>query len=365
MRTRLSIAAGLIAAGLAAYLLFWPVAIDPGRWAPPENPGFTGRFYANTALADIEFIGEGLGPAPEDVAHDAEGRIYGGCAKGVIWRTDADGGNGEVFADTGGRPLGLHFDADGNLIVADSYKGLLSIAPDGEITALATEADGLPFRFTDDVDGAKDGAIFFSDASYKFGQTQYIEDIVEHRGNGRLLAYDPESGEADEVLDNLYFANGIAVDPNQEFVLVVETGKYWVRRYWLKGEQAGESDILIENLPGFPDGISAGSDGIFWLAIAAPRNAVVDALLPYPFFRKILMRLPEFLKPEAEAYGCVLGIDADGNVVHNLQDPSGSYAPITSVQEHAGYLYFGSIEMNAAARIEAPNRPELSEAGDE
>jgi len=353
----LGIVLGILVLTLAGYLLFWPVAIDPGAWTPPEDPGFEGRFFENEALADLERIGQGLGPAPEDVAHDAEGRIYGGCANGVIWRTAPDGTGGEVFADTGGRPLGMHFDREGNLIVADSYKGLLSIDPEGEITTLCIESDGIPFKFADDVDIAADGTIYFSDASFRFGQEHYIEDIVEHQPNGRFLAYDPDSGEVDTVLDDLYFANGIAVDPEQRFVLIVETGKYWVRRYWLEGNRAGETDIIIENLPGFPDGISAGSDGIFWLAVAAPRNTMLDALMPSPFLRKVMMRLPESLKPKAEPYACVLGIDGEGNVVHNLQDPSGAYAPITSAQEHDGHLYFGSIEMPSAARAEVPTGP--------
>jgi sugar lactone lactonase YvrE len=36
---------------------------------------------------------------------------------------------------------------------------------DGAIEVLATEADGVPFGFTNDVDIAPDGTIYFTDAS--------------------------------------------------------------------------------------------------------------------------------------------------------------------------------------------------------
>lgn len=339
---------------LLLYLLLWPVPIDPVAWTPPEPPPLTGVYEPNTRLAAVERLGAGAGFGPEDVAVDAQGRIYGSMEDGRIVRFQADGSQPEVFADTGGRPLGLHFDAAGNLVVADAYEGLLSISPDGSISVLSTEEGGVPFRLTDDVDIAADGTIYFSDASLKFPVDQYKLDLLEHRPNGRLPAYDPRTKTTRLVLDELYFANGVAVSPDQSFVLVVEMGKYRVRRYWLTGPRQGESDMFIDNLPGFPDGISSNGKDTFWLPLVSPRDPSVDALLSQPFLRKIIVRLPQALWPAATAYGFVLGLDMEGSVVHNLQDPSGSYAQITSVQEHEGMLYLGSIVEDAVGRLPVP-----------
>ncbi len=94
---------------------------------------FSGVLQAMAAeqpiLIMVERLGVGAGVGPEDIAVDAQGRIYGGMEDGRILRFQADGSQPELFADTGGRPLGLHFDAAGNLVVADGNKGLLSIAP--------------------------------------------------------------------------------------------------------------------------------------------------------------------------------------------------------------------------------------------
>jgi sugar lactone lactonase YvrE len=336
------------------YLLLWPVSIDPVAWNPPAAPALEGAFAVNSALASVERLGEGVGPKPEDIAVDSEGRIYGGIEDGRIMRWDAAAQNPEVFANTGGRPLGLHFDATGNLIVCDSYKGLLRIDPGGALEVLATEHGGVPFGFTNDVEIATDGTIYFSDASSKFGQTQYMEDLIEHGAHGRLLAWHPDTKKTDLLLDGLHFANGVAVDPGQQFVLVNETGSYLVRKYWIAGEKKGQDEILIDNLPGFPDGISAGTHGVFWIALASPRNALMDKLAPRPFLRKVIVRLPAILRPKPLRHAFVLGIDAEGKVLHNLQDPDGAFAPITSVQEHDGKLYFGSILESAFGRINVP-----------
>ena len=338
-----------------AYLLAWPVSIDPVAWTPPAAPALDGDYAPNTYLADAERLDLPSGFGPEDVAVDSLGRIYGGLQDGRILRLTPDGSTAETFADTEGRPLGLAFDPAGNLLVADAFKGLLSIAPDGTIRVLATEAGGVPFLFTDDLDVGPDGTIYFSDASYKYDQHHYKLDLFESRANGRLLAYDPVTGATRVLLADLYFANGVAVSPDGAFVLVNETARYRVRRYWLTGSRAGTSEVFIDNLAGFPDGISSNGAGVYWVALASPRNPLIDRLGPRPFARKVVTRLPSFVQPAPERYAFVLGLDADGQVVHNLQDPAGqSIAVITSVEQVGGVLYLGSLTEPALARIRAP-----------
>jgi sugar lactone lactonase YvrE len=249
----------------------------------------------------------------------------------------------------------MQFDGNGNLLVAGGDKGLLSFARDGSLSVLSTEAAGVAFRCVNDLDVAADGMVYFSDTSFKYPISIYKVDLFEHRPNGRLLAYDPKTKQSRVVLDGLYFANGVAVSRDQSFVLLSETGKYRVLRVWLTAERRGQSEIFIDNLPGFPDNISAnGGDG-FWLALVTPRNRLLDALLPRPFLRKVILRLPDFLQPAPKRYGFVLGLDRNGRVTRNLQDPSGkSFALISSVLEHEGKLYLGSIGEEAVGRLTIP-----------
>jgi sugar lactone lactonase YvrE len=352
---------GLILVGLVAllvlYLLLWPVPIEPEAWTPPDISPWAGVYEENNRLAAIELLGEGAGYAPEDVAFDAQGRLYAGMENGHIIRFAGDGTNPELFADTGGRPLGMVFDANGALIVADAFKGLLSITGDGAITVLTNEVNGQPIHFANDLDIAADGTIFFSDASTRFSVDEFMLDIMEHRPNGRLLAFDPSSGSTRLVLDQLYFANGVAISPDQSFVLVAETTKYRVQRHWLDDPDQGQMDIFIENLPGFPDNITSNGVDTFWLALVQgpPARQTLDPLLPRPFMRKLILRLPESLRPAPTPFGFVLGLDTDGKVRHNLQDPTGeSYDEITSVTEHSGMLYLGSIVEDSIGRLPVP-----------
>jgi len=345
----------LIALGLLfLYLVAWPVSIAPTAWQPPLAPELDGPFAPNTALATTEKLGKGLGIGPEAVVFDSQGRLYTGYEGGKILRFDLEAGTHELFCNTEGRPLGMAFDGRGDLIVADAIKGLVAISPAGKMTVLSEEANGRRFKFTDDLDIADNGLIYFSDASDKFGPKDFLADLIEHRPNGRLLVYNPLDETTRVIVDQLYFANGVAVDPDQEFVLVTETGKFRVLRYWLVGERQGEVEVFMDNLPGYPDNITAGSEGVFWLALAYPRDPDLDWLMGKPFLRKVFMRLPSFLHPMPEKYSFVLGVDRDGAIVHNLQDPTGQYAPITSALEHEGKLYFGSIEMDAIGSIARP-----------
>ena len=340
---------------LVLYLLLWPVPIDPEAWTPPEAPKLEGVYATNTRLSGVERLRGGMGHKPEGVAIDSQGRIYSGMEDGRIVRWKQDGGGPELFAETGGRPLGMDFDRDGNLIVADANKGLLAINPQGAVSILSTEANGVPFRCTNDVDVAADGTIYFTDASTKFPIAVYKQDLFEHRPNGRLLAYEPRTKQTRLVLDKIYFANGVAVSPDQSFVLVSETGKYRVRRVWLSGEKKGTDEIFIDNLPGFPDNISSNGNDKFWLALVTPRNPFLDKLLARPFLRKVVLRLPEFLQPAPQRHGFVLALNRDGQVVANLQDPSGqAFALISNVLEYQGKLYFGSIGEDAVGRINIP-----------
>ena len=151
-----------------AYLLFAPVPIAPAAWTPPVAPALTGQYAQNTRLSPVQKLSIGDGHKPEDVALDAEGKIYAGFEDGRIMVLQADGTQPRVLANTHGRPLGLIFDREGNLIVADAIKGLLSVSKAGEINVLAEEADGVRFGCLNDLDVGADGTIYFTEASSKF-----------------------------------------------------------------------------------------------------------------------------------------------------------------------------------------------------
>jgi sugar lactone lactonase YvrE len=348
---RLLLVAG---AALAAYFLFWPTDIDPVAWQPPPDPGRSGTYAANHLLSGIRILPE-AGPGPEAVAATSDGWLYAGLQDGRVVRMRVDGSGLETFARTGGRPLGMKFDAHGNLIVADAFRGLLSIAPGGQLTVLADNVEGERMRFVNDLAIGADGVIWFSDSSRRFDQHHWMLDFWEARPTGRLLRYDPSARRVSVVLDRLMFSNGVALGPGDEFVLVSETLAARITRHWLHGPKAGQTDSFAPALPGYPDNLTYDGRGIFWVAIPSPRVPALERMAGVPWLRRFLFHIPAPVRdPKPGRMAWVLGLDTEGRVVRNLQDPSGAYGPVTSALAFGGRLYFGSIETTAIGWVTAP-----------
>lgn len=341
----------LLVAVLAVYLAFTPSPIDPLAWTPPKAPPMTGVMEPNDTLMKAELLAQGQIVGPEDTAVDSQGRVFAGLDDGRIVRIGADG-KAETFAETGGRPLGLAFDKSGKLIVADAWKGLLEVDQQGKIRVLSDSADGIPFAFTDDLDIASDGRIYFSDASSRFHQPDYILDLLEARPHGRLLRYDPATGKTETLLKDLYFANGVALSQHEDFVLVNETYRYRITRYWLKGEKAGQHEVFIDNLPGLPDNLASDRDGTFWVAMPSPRKADADMIQQLPWLKRQLTKLPRAVLPKPVPYGLVIQVNEKGEIVRSLHDTSGQHLRmVTSAKPVNGVLYLGSLENDRIGRL--------------
>ncbi len=339
---------GLLLGILVAYLLAWPVPIQPVSWIAPQDRGLVDPFESNDLLASAVGISLGEHEGPEDATMGTDGRIYATTAGGHVLAIQ----NGQVseFSFPGGRPLGIEADADGSLVVANAYLGLQRIDSDGTVTALLKEVDGQPLIYANNLAVGPDGTVYFSEASRKFGAQSSggtyessLLDIMEHGGHGRVFAFNPSNGEVRTLLDSLDFANGVAVSDDGRYLLISETGHYRILKHWLTGEKAGMTEVLLENLPGFPDNLKSGLQGRYWLGLAAPRNVLLDKLSDKPMLRKIVQRLPAFLRPEAAASSHVIALNGDGQVLMNLHDPSARFPTLTGVVETSRALYLTTL----------------------
>lgn len=316
----------------------------PVPWRPLQAPKLTGSYRANCKLAGGQrWDTGGIGPEDVVVAHD--GAVYCGLEDGRILQLPGGGDRPVAVANTGGRPLGIELDTDGGLVICDAQKGLLRLDSQGELHTLVDTFDGERLRFVNNAAVASDGTIYFTDTSRRFGIQQFRYDILEHSGTGRLLQYRPD-GRIRVLLDNLQFANGVALDAAEQFVLVAETAAYAIQRLWLKGDRAGEREVFVENLPGFPDNLSRYEE-TFWIAIPSLRDPLLDAMLPYPWMRRLFAYLPDAFHSRVRRYGFALGLDASGRVVYNLQDSTGRVAVVTGVRQHGNRLFLGSLQDSA------------------
>lgn len=338
---------GVIVLGIAGFLLI-PAPVEPAVWSAPAAPSFEteGPWKENTKLSSAELVTD-RAKFPEFITFDATGRMYTGDSDGTIYRVafDAEGKAqpAEVFAETQGTPNGLKFDADGNLIVADIQKGLLSIDKDGKIEVLATEVDGGPIYLANELDIAQDGSIYFSDTS-NYGKVMFKE-IAENKPHGRLLKYDPQTKQTTVLLKDLYFANGVALSADEDFVLVAESYHYQLTRYWLKGPKQGTSDLFAENLAGFPDNITRDAQGHFWVGVFTTRLAFADYMHSHPWVAATMSKVPQSLLNGASApvkHGLVAEYGPEGELVNSWHDPEGTLYGITTAVSHGEYLYLGT-----------------------
>jgi len=334
--------------------------LDPVGWHPPGPPPMTGALEPDHALADADRVLTADGP--EDTAFDAEGRLYTGADDGVVYRTvePVDGRTDcpvEPFARVGGRPLGLVFE-DGidegepgsDLIVAAEDAGLVRVSPDGDVETLTDSAAGQHTQFADDL-YVHDGVVYFTDATV---HEIFQDELFELQDTGRLLSYDLETGETAVELTGLGFANGVAPGPDGESLLVNETSRYRIRRYWVEGDRAGEDEVFVDNLPGYPDNVDVASEGGYWVAIPSMRDESLEALQRRPWVKRQLGKLPESVLQQVsgDPYGLVLRVDESGEVVDSLHDPAGGVFGVTSATEYDGDLYLGSLFNDYVYRYE-------------
>jgi ribose transport system permease protein len=330
---------------------------------PPTEIGGGGPFEQNDKLRDVSLIGLERIEAPEDVILDRNDVLYAGSRHGDIIRFfPPDYERMEVFAHIGGQPLGMAFDRQDNLYVCIGGMGLYRVNPDGAVEKATDETnrsvysvnDDSRLRLADDLDITDDGLIFFSEATVRYEMDEWPVDGLEARGNGRIICYDTKTGATHTALRGLKFPNGVAVASDGQSILFAETFGCSVKRYWFAGPKKGAVEVVMDNLPGYPDNINLASDGNYWLALVGMRSPSLDLAWKMPGFRRrMAKRVPidEWLFPNINT-GCVVKFNEQGKILESFWDLKGLNHPmITSMREHRGYLYLGGIANNRIGRF--------------
>jgi sugar lactone lactonase YvrE len=325
-------------------------SLDPVRWTPPPAAAPSPTPSGLAGLRVLQTSGHGT----EDVLVRADGTILTGVDDGRILAIDPATGLETQVADTEGRPLGLEHHPDGGYVVCDAHRGLLHLDDDGTIEVLADSFAGEYFVFCNNAAVAADGTIWFTDSSTKFGIEHWKADLIEHRPTGRLFRRDPD-GTLTLLADGLAFANGVALAADESFVVVAETAGYCLRRLWLTGERAGSTEPFGPALPGFPDNIATGDDGLVWVTIASPRDRTLDALLPRaPWIRRLVWALPDRLQPQPQPVIRVQAYAADGSLVHDVAGTHPGFGTPTGVRRSGDRVWMGSLEQTSIAVFDLP-----------
>jgi len=330
---------------------FSSCAIQPKAWTPPIKPAFEGTLSLNERLTNsskIHLLGY---YGAEEFVVDADGTILCGVHKGendfssgAILKIHPDN-TIEEYMSTDNWVTGMQFDEKGDLIALMNNVGLIKINQDKTIdTLVSSSPEGNPILMGTGLKIADDGIIYFANmSSTNKTSTKYINKLIlEMKPTGGLYAYDPHTKVVSTISNGNYFGNGLAISKNEDFILLSETSKYRILKYWVKGVKKGTTEIFLDNLAGFPNNISSNKAGNFWVGFTTKRNDQLDDIHSKVGIKKIVYSLPDFVQPKAEKFGMVLEISEEGEILQALFDPQGQIVTEAgAVVEHNGYLYLG------------------------
>eukprot|EP00878_Enallax_costatus_P028517 GHUV01030808.1.p1 GENE.GHUV01030808.1~~GHUV01030808.1.p1 ORF type:complete len:341 (+),score=29.56 GHUV01030808.1:466-1488(+) len=338
----------------------------------------------------------------------ADGRFIMLDRYGAVKEASKDPNTGEMVMNPKplaylgpGRPLGAKYDAHGNLVICDAFKGLIMLEAGTNRVVLLTNhisstsplEPNTPVTYTNDLDIATDGTIYFTDSAdiNPHRNAQHVNNvthIVSIKGvsgyydtvkgwalgmlqglpKGRLLAYYPHNKTTHVISWGFYYSNGVALSQDERSVALCETDRLRVLRIHLPPhERAGMSDIIIDKLPGTPDGISRSADGqSYWVSLVANIPSFTK-WFGSPLVRGLLGHIPENLRPQVPTWGAVLKVTESGQLLQWLVDLKGETASkIPSAHEEDGRLYFGNLAGDYVSYVNlADLPPDGSQIGDD
>jgi gluconolactonase len=212
--------------------------------------------------------------------------VEGTAERGCVTHISADGKTKRAIKKTG-LPNGLAVDHHGVIWVAESkLPSLLRLTMDGKSEVVATECDGEPFLFPNDLCFGPDGALYLTDSgilvSYFAPGNKIREDYLSLRYDGRVYRVDVETGKVTKLDTGIRFTNGIAFGPDG-LLYANETITGNVYRYEMKdGRPAGPRQyfgnvIRADAPPGFkgPDGMAFSSDGRLYVTVFGQHDLLV------------------------------------------------------------------------------------------
>ncbi len=212
--------------------------------------------------------------------------VEGAAERGCVTHASADGGSRRIVKKTG-RPNGLTVDAEEAIWVAESKTpSLLRLTLAGEAQVIATDCDGEPFLFPNDLCFGPDGAIYLTDSGVfidSFAPSGKIRsDYMSVEYDGRVYRVDPHTGVVSLIDRGICFTNGIAFGPDDR-LYVNETLTGNIYRYgWRDGKVSAPRELYGNVIrpdapPGWkgPDGMAFDEAGLLYVAVFGQGDVTV------------------------------------------------------------------------------------------
>lgn len=220
-------------------------------------------------LDELGFVGRDLQRC-EGVMCARDGTVWAADGRGACTRITADGLREERVGQVGGEPNGICLDAAGRVVIANLCGEVQRLDPaTGRHEVLATQASGRRttspnFPFLD-----RRGRLWVSNSS---ARADLMEAILHPAPDGFLFCL--RDGRSEVVAEELWFANGVAVDADERFVYVAESSASRIVRFPIRADGSlGPREQYGPALGSAPDGIAFDEAGNLWVTLPM-RNAV-------------------------------------------------------------------------------------------
>jgi gluconolactonase len=238
---------------------------------------------ASIATANVDIFGTGVLRA-EGVVIDRDGSVWGGGRNGKVYKVTPDGVVHEV-AQLPDRaiPNGVTLDRAGNFVYCDlRHKAVMRCALDGTVSLIADHAGDFPISIPNFCSYDAEGNLYVSNSSSQPG-AKVFEEFVTPAPNGAVVRIRPD-GRGEVVATGIYFANGTAIDPNEDAVYVLESSRYDCVRIAIKKDGTfGKPEVYASGFPSIPDGMAFDVQRNLYITLPgvpkdgklAPRNQII------------------------------------------------------------------------------------------
>lgn len=209
----------------------------------------------------IELFAEGLDHS-ECVAVHPDGSVWCGGEAGQVYRIDPSGKRIEEVANTGGFVLGIAFSplCDWLAICDIRNQSVFRLELSKmKLEVLVKKVGDYQLKAPNYAAFSRDGSLYFSDSG-NFGTVE-----------GRIFRMDKSGRTGLWAGGDLNFANGIALDPGENYLYVVESFLPGISRYRIETDgSAGPRELFVSGIREVPDGLAFDREGNLYCSCYAP-----------------------------------------------------------------------------------------------
>jgi len=234
-------------------------------------------------IASVDIFGKGVLRA-EGVVVDRDGSVWGGGRNAKVYKVTPDNVVHEVTElPDRAIPNGVTLDRAGNFVYCDlRHKAVMRCSPDGKVSMIADRAGDLPLSIPNFCSYDAEGNLYVSNSSSQPG-AKVFEEFTSPAPNGAVARIRPD-GRGEVVATGIYFANGTAIDPNEDAVYVLESSRYDCVRIAIKKDGTfGKPEVYASGFPAIPDGMAFDVNRNLYITLPgvpqdgklAPRNKII------------------------------------------------------------------------------------------